>query len=52
MDNQTSQNDQINRVKKTKKELEIALRSVWQGLMDDYRTYCGIVCFSKEEKDV
>lgn len=31
MDNQTSQNDQINGGKKMKKELEIALRSVWQG---------------------
>ncbi len=24
----------------------------WQGLVDDYRTYCGIVCFSKEGENV
>ena len=31
MDNQTSKNNKISRGKLTKKELEIALRSVWQG---------------------
>jgi DNA invertase Pin-like site-specific DNA recombinase len=28
------------------------VNSTWQGLKDDYQTYCGIVCFSEEEKDV
>jgi hypothetical protein len=28
------------------------LCAIWQGLMDDYRTYCGIVCFSKEGDNV
>ena len=24
---------------------------LWQGLKDDYQTYCGIVSFSKGSKD-
>lgn len=31
MNNQTVNNEENNRGRKTKKELEIALRSVWQG---------------------
>ena len=23
----------------------------WQGLQDDYRTYCGVICFSEEGKN-
>lgn len=34
MNNQTVNNDENNRGRKTKKELEIALRSVWQGLVE------------------
>ena len=25
---------------------------LWQGLQDDYRTYCGVICFSEERVNV
>ena len=39
MNNQTVNNEENNRGGKTKKELEIALRSVWQPLVDELRTF-------------
>ena len=24
------------------------LKTIWQGLQDDYRTYCGVICLSEE----
>ena len=52
MNNQTLNNDQDNGGVDNKKALESAIRSIWQGLKDDYQTYCGIVCFTKKESDV
>ena len=25
---------------------------LWQRLQDDYRTYCGVICFSEERVNV
>lgn len=33
--------------KNAKRKLD-ALYNVWQELLDDYRTYCGLVSFSKK----
>lgn len=52
MFNRTGKNDKDNSSQETKNNAEIALRSVWQGLKDDYQTYCGIVDFSKDQVDV
>jgi hypothetical protein len=30
---------------------QISSKCTWQGLKDDYQTYCGIVSFSKGSKD-
>ena len=32
--------------------LKLSERSTWQGLQDDYRTYCGVICFSEERVNV
>ena len=29
-----------------------SLQISWQGLQDDYRTYCGVICFSEERVNV
>jgi hypothetical protein len=50
--NQTTKNDPIDRGQAVENSQLELLSPVWQGLRDDYRTYCGIVCFSKEESDV
>ena len=49
--NRTENNDKNNRVQINKKDLKNEIYPVWQGLHDDYRTYCGIVCFSEEGKN-
>lgn len=33
-----------------KKASEEAIISTWQGLQDDYRTYCGVIGFSEGGK--
>ena len=30
---------------------QISSKCIWQGLQDDYRTYCGVICFSEEGKN-
>lgn len=52
MFNRTGKNYKDNSGQETKNNAEIALRPVWQWHLDDYRTYCGIVSFSKEKEDV
>ena len=49
--NQTAEKDEINRGEINKKDLKNEIYPVWQGLKDDYQTYCGIVSFSKGSKD-
>lgn len=51
MFNRTDENDQNNRGEFNKKDLKNEIYPVWQGLKDDYQTYCGIVSFSKGSKD-
>ena len=46
--NQTAEKDEINRGKINKKDLKNEIYPVWQGLVDDYRTYCDITSFPKE----
>ena len=43
--------DENNRGKISKIDLKNEIYPVWQGLKDDYQTYCGIVSFSKGSKD-
>ena len=49
--NQTAKNEEINRGTGIKIDLKNEIYPVWQGLKDDYQTYCGIVSFSKGSKD-
>ena len=46
----TFTNSDNNRVLNNEKSAENALYPLWQGLQDDYQTYCGIVSFSKGAK--
>ena len=41
----TENNDKNNRGQINKKDLKTEIYPVWQGLLDDYRTYCGITSF-------
>lgn len=41
--NQTAEKDEINRGETNKKDLKNEIYPAWQGLKDDYRTYCGII---------
>ena len=41
--NRTDKNNENNRGEINKKDLKNEIYPVWQGLQDDYRTYCGIV---------
>ena len=49
--NRTDKNNENNRVEINKKDLKNEIYPVWQGLQDDYRTYCGVICFSEEGKN-
>jgi len=46
MVNRTDKNSKNNRGETNKKDLENEIYLVWQGLKDDYRTYCGVTSFS------
>lgn len=48
----TIKNGPINRGQILQNSQIELLSPIWQGLQDDYQTYCGIVCFSKGKKDV
>lgn len=41
--NQTTKKDLVDRGQSMKKYENISLFPVWQGFLDDYRTYCGAV---------
>ena len=49
--NQTDEKDKNNSGATNEKSAESALYPVWQGLKDDYRTYCGIISFSNRGED-
>ena len=49
--NQTAEKDENNRGEINKKDLKNEIYPVWQGLKDDYRTYCGIISFSNRGED-
>jgi hypothetical protein len=52
MNCRTNKNDPIDRGQTVEKQQLSLLCPVWQGLVDDYRTYCGITSFFKEKSDV
>ena len=41
--NQTAEKDEINRGEINKKDLKNEIYPVWQGLQDDYLTFCGVI---------
>ena len=47
----TFTNSENNRGQNNEKSAENALYPLWQGLKDDYRTYCGIISFSNRGED-
>ena len=47
----TITNSENNRGQNNEKGAENALYPLWQGLKDDYRTYCGIISFSNRGED-
>ena len=47
--NRTDKNNENNRVEINKKDLKNEIYPVWQGLKDDYRTYCVINSFSENK---
>ena len=49
--NQTNKNDLINRGQTVENFENSPLFPIWQGLKDDYRTYCGIISFSNRGED-
>jgi len=51
MNCRTNKKDPIDRGQTVENSQLELLCPVWQGQVDDYRTYCGLICFSKEEQD-
>lgn len=47
--NQTAKNDEINSSQENKIDLKNEIHFVWQGLQDDYRTYCDVISFSEDK---
>ena len=48
--NQTAKNDEINSGQENKIDLKNEIYPVWQGLKDDYRTYCDVASFLEKRK--
>ena len=46
--NQTTKKDPGSGDQFVKKDVNLSLFPVWQGLQDDYQTYCGLVGISTE----
>ncbi len=47
--NCTDEDSENNRVEINKKDLNNEIYPVWQGLQDDYRTYCDVISFSEDK---